>query len=65
MATYTYDTVKEIIRTELDELENKNYGVAAKTDYRLGKINGMLKVFVITGIITHDEMKNILDEIYI
>lgn len=57
------DKIKEYIRSEIKRMEKENIGVCKSTEYRMGKVSGILKGCFIAGMINNDEMMKLLDEI--
>jgi len=57
------DKIKEDIINEIKRMEKENIGICKSTEYRMGKVSGILKGCCIAGMIDNDEMMKLLDEI--
>ena len=58
------ETVREAIVKKIEEMQNKKCGIATNYDYQLGVVSGMLRAFVIAGVITEDEGTELRDKIF-
>ena len=57
------DKIKEYIINEIEQMEKENIGICKSTEYRMGKVSGILKGCRIAGMIDNDEMMKLLGEI--
>ena len=58
------EEIRKACRDELESMEHSYNVCCREYMYRYGKIAGMLKAFMIAGMITMDDLREIMHELF-